>query len=403
MKKTHILLTCILVSIWATVSPFLGPAVGVASSGEESTRHVLNDYDLFVHRAAEIWGKENVWEPSPTSWIQYESDLGERSTVDFENGIVRVQLLLDPQEDAFGEKVLDHLRQGVRNLVLGDADDPVEMVVLKEQKKKVVKSSTQVKKPYSSHDLSLGYVRDSSGRNSLIIDQILSRDGRKILHEEVGAFAEEVVDIKTVKKKIIMGADGIKRQAVTVEFNLAPNHLEIRARKFYPFVKESAEKYHLDPSLIMGIIHTESMFNPRARSHTPAFGLMQLVPKTGASEAYAKLFGSRKTPSSKYLYDPRNNIELGVAYFDILQNRYMKLIDDPVSRTYCAVAAYNAGASNVGRAFIPQKSIMKASPVINTLQANEVYERLVDTFHIEETRLYTQRVLTRRVAYFDWK
>ena len=130
---------------------------------------------------------------------------------------------------------------------------------------------------------------------------------------------------------------------------------------------------------------------------------MQLVPKTGALEAYAKLFGNRKTPSSKYLYDPRNNIELGVAYFDILQTRYMKLIDDPVSRTYCAVAAYNAGASNVGRAFIPEKSIMKASPVINTLQANEVYERLVDTFHIEETRLYTQKVLTRRVAYFDWK
>ncbi len=155
MKKTHILLTCILVSIWATVIPFLGPAVGVASSGEEPTRHVLNDYDLFVHRAAEIWGKENVWEPSPTSWVQYESDLGERSTVDFENGIVRVQLLLAPQEDAFGEKVLDHLRQGVSNLVLGDADDPVEMVVLEEQKKKVVKSSTQVKKPYSSHDLSL--------------------------------------------------------------------------------------------------------------------------------------------------------------------------------------------------------------------------------------------------------
>ena len=153
----------------------------------------------------------------------------------------------------------------------------------------------------------------------------------------------------------------------------------------------------------MGIIHTESMFNPRARSHTPAFGLMQLVPKTGAREAYAKLFGSLKTPSSKYLYDPKNNIELGVAYFDILKNRYMKLIEDPASRTYCAVAAYNAGASNVGRAFVSHKSIKKASPVINSLQPHEVYERLVDEFHIEETRLYTQRVLTRSVAYFAWE
>ena len=77
MDKTHILLTCILVSISATVNPFLDPAVGVASSGEESTRHVLDDHELFVHRAAEIWGKGNVWESSPTSWVQYESDLGE--------------------------------------------------------------------------------------------------------------------------------------------------------------------------------------------------------------------------------------------------------------------------------------------------------------------------------------
>jgi membrane-bound lytic murein transglycosylase C len=403
MKKAQVFLTCIFIAIWANVISFRGSAVVVASPGEESTRHAVDDRELFVHRAAEIWGKENVWESSPTSWIQYESDLGERSAVDFENGTVRVQLLIDSKEDAFGEKVLDHLRQGVRNLVLGDAVDPVEMVILKEQKKKAVKSSVKVKKLYSSHDLTLGYVKVASTRNSLIIDQIRRRDGRTISYEEVGQFAEEVVDIRTVKKKIIVGADGIRRQAVTVEFNLAPNHLEIRARKVYPWVKASAGKYQLDPSLIMGIIHTESMFNPRARSRTPAFGLMQLVPKTGAREAHAKLFGSWKTPSSEYLYDPKNNIELGVAYFDILKTRYMKLIDDPVSQTYCAVAAYNAGASNVGRAFVPHKSIKKASPVINTLQPHEVYDRLVDTFHIKETRLYTQRVLTRSVAYYDWE
>ena len=403
MDKTHILLTCILVSIWATVIPFLDPAVGGASSGGQSTRHVLDDHELFVHRAAEIWGKENVWVPSPTSWVQYESDLGERSAVDFEKGTVRVQLLLDPKEDALGEKVQAHLRQGVRNLVLGDAEDPVEMVVLKEQKKKAVKSTGKVTKRYSSHDLTLGYERASSSRNSLIIDQIRRRNGKTISYGNVDEFVEEVVDIRTVKKKRIVGADGVVRQAVTVEFSLAPNHLEIRARKVYPLVKTSAEKYHLAPSLIMGIIHTESMFNPRARSRAPAFGLMQLVPKAGASEAYEKLFGSLKTPSSKYLYDPKNNIELGVAYFDILKNRYMKLIEDPASRTYCAVAAYNAGASNVGRAFVSHKSIKKASPVINSLQPHEVYERLVDEFHIEETRLYTQRMLTRSVAYIAWE
>jgi len=187
-----------------------------------------------------------------------------------------------------------------------------------------------------------------------------------------------------------------------VKFDLAPNHLEIRARQFYPIVKASALKYNLDPSIIMGIIHTESMFNPRARSQTPAFGLMQLVPGTGAREAYAKIHGISKSPSAKYLYDPQSNIQLGVAYFDILLNRYMNQIDHPESRTYCAVAAYNAGAANVGRAFTPYKSIKKASPVINNLQPSEVYDRLVEDLNIKEARLYTRKVLTRSVLYSSW-
>lgn len=403
MIKAHVFITYTLITLLTAIVSFHGPTVGGASADQESPRHEFGDREIFVHRVTEIWGNDSVWEPSPTSWVQYESDLGERSTIDFETGVVRVQLLLAPQEDAFGETVLAHLRQGVRNLVIGDAEDPIEMVVLEEQKKKVVKISNHSKKQISYHDLALGYERGSSGGNSLIIDQIRRRDGSKVLYKEVGAFAEEVVNIRTVRKKIIKGGDEIKRQAVTVQFNLAPDHLETRARTFYPIVKASAEKYHIDPSLIMGIIHTESMFNPRARSRTPAFGLMQLVPKTGAREAYAKLFGNSITPSSSYLYNPKNNIELGVAYFNILHSRYMKLIDDPASQTYCAVAAYNAGASNVGSAFVAHKSIQKAIPVINTLQADEVYDRLVDTFHIEETRLYTQRVLTRSVAYFDWE
>jgi hypothetical protein len=91
MKKAQVFLTCIFIAIWANVISFRGSAVVVASPGEKSTRHAVDDRELFVHRAAEIWGKENVWESSPTSWIQYESDLGERSAVDFENGTVRVR------------------------------------------------------------------------------------------------------------------------------------------------------------------------------------------------------------------------------------------------------------------------------------------------------------------------
>ena len=256
---------------------------------------------------------------------------------------------------------------------------------------------------YGSHDLWQEYTKPASSRNPLLLDQIRTRDGRPVSYDQVAGFADEVVRKGTISAVPVIGADGVKRKAVTVQFALAPNHLEIRARKYYPLVKESARRHNVEVSLIMAMIHTESMFNPHARSEAPAYGLMQLVPSRGAREAYQKLYGKNTTPSSTYLYDPKNNIELGVAYFDILRSRYMKLIDNPASRTYCAVAAYNAGAANVGGAFAGRKSINLASPVINEMKPEEVYAHLVGEMDFAETRRYTQKVLTRRVVYSTWQ
>lgn len=402
MRRNSMLPASLIVSIFMILVCAAGLVFGTTVSGINSGQEPLNERELFTYRVAEIWGEKNIWEPSPTVWVQYESDLGERSAVDYENGTVKVQLLVDLAEDPFGEEVLAHLRQGVSNLILGDAEDPVEMVILNEQKKEKIKEPDPKIKKNTSHDLTLGYKRPSTINKPLILDQLRGQDGRSVSVKDVDYFTTKVVTIKNLNNKKIVGKDGIKRQAVTVEFDLAPNHLEIRARSFYPMVKSSALKYDLEPSIIMGIIHTESMFNPRARSRTPAFGLMQLVPQTGAREAYAQVHGISKAPSAKLLYDPKKNIELGVAYFDILRNRYMTQIDHPDSRTYCAVAAYNAGAANVGRAFIPQKSIQKATPVINNLSPSEVYKRLVEDLHTKESRLYTQKVLTRSVLYSTW-
>ena len=128
---------------------------------------------------------------------------------------------------------------------------------------------------------------------------------------------------------------------------------------------------------------------------------MQLVPHSGGREAYRMIYGQSRKLTPQYLYNPKNNIELGTAYFDILENKYMGSILDPVSRSYCAVAAYNAGAAGVGRAFIPQKSIKQAIPVINTLEAPEVYARLTQELPYRETRNYVRSVLERSHLYRD--
>jgi LysM repeat protein len=407
-------------------------------------------------RVAEIWGADNVWLPNPKVWVQYEADLGERSAVDFENGVATVQILIKATDDPQRELVLEHLRQGVGNLILAEAKDPLKMIksqgtatqttgqndvvatlskVVKEVRVYLVRQGDSLWKiaqrfrmktealaklngiaidtilsvgrplkvmVFSSHDLTLDSGPIPVAKDPLLKDQLLMVDGRPVSQWLVRDFAEEVVRGQRLSTKTVLGADGIERLAVGVEFKLVANHLEVRARKFHPLVLSHAEKHELDPALIMAIIHTESMFNPRARSRTPAYGLMQVVPHSGGRDAYRKIYGKKQKLTSKYLYNPKNNIELGVAYFDILKNKYMKAILDPTSRTYCAVAAYNAGASNVGRAFIPKKSIRKATPVINRMEPQEVYARLVDNLPSKESRNYVRKVLKRTSLYQEW-
>ena len=88
-----------------------------------------------------------------------------------------------------------------------------------------------------------------------------------------------------------------------------------------------------------------------ASSSANAYGLMQLVPSSGAREAYRWLHSKDIKPSPAYLLRPRENLELGAAYMTILQDRIFADVTNPQSRLYCAVAAYNGGAGNVLKTF----------------------------------------------------
>jgi membrane-bound lytic murein transglycosylase C len=428
---------------------FSSLSTAVESYNQSSSAHPEDILTEFESRVANIWGSNSVWLPSPKVWVQYETDLGERSAVDFDNGEAQVQIILKASEDPHREMVLAHLRQGVSNLILGDAKDPLEMLKNQEAEVKTsisadippdgkevrvylvkqgdslwkiarqfqmtVKTLTKINGlnsaatlsvvyplkvfVFSSHNLTLDSTPLPMGEDSLLLDQIRMADGRPVPSWLVKEFAAEVVDKQPPSTTKVVGNDGIERQVVSVKFKLVSNHIEVRSRKFQPLVLTHAKKHNLDPALIMAIIHTESVFNPRARSRTPAYGLMQLVPYTGGLEAYQKVYGKKRKLTSEYLYDPENNVELGTTYYSILRNRYMGAIVNPTSRTYCAVAAYNAGASNVGRAFIPKKSIKKATPVINKLPPQEVYTRLVNSLPLKESREYVRKVLKRVSLY----
>ncbi|EKD57005.1 MAG: hypothetical protein ACD_58C00028G0002 [uncultured bacterium] len=100
-----------------------------------------------------------------------------------------------------------------------------------------------------------------------------------------------------------------------------------------------AQQNQLEPSLVAGIIYTESHYNPKATSRVGAKGLMQLMPATAKS--VSQQLGEEKMGD---LYDPDTNIRYGTFYIA------QKIIEFG-GNINAALAAYNGGSA-VGNRYV---------------------------------------------------
>jgi soluble lytic murein transglycosylase-like protein len=91
-----------------------------------------------------------------------------------------------------------------------------------------------------------------------------------------------------------------------------------------------AAEHGMDARLLHAIVTVESAYDPRARSHAGALGLMQVIPATG------KRFGAND------LFDPLQNLRAGTAYLAWLKRRFGGDLT-------LMLAAYNAGEGAVQR------------------------------------------------------
>lgn len=146
------------------------------------------------------------------------------------------------------------------------------------------------------------------------------------------------------------------------------------ARVYAHEVSHAHYSWGVDPSLIYGIMRTESLFGARQISQVGARGLMQIMPRTGQ-----RIAGLLEEPFElEDLYDPGTNVWYGAWYLSQLLERFDGQLP-------LAIAAYNAGPIYVSNWIHRSGEV----PV----------DVFIEEIPITQTRKYVKKVLRAMAIY----
>jgi membrane-bound lytic murein transglycosylase C len=340
---------------------------------------------------------EAMWQDFVVStkkdWVEYSGDKAGRTRVDFESGEIQVEVLV-PKKEAEKDPavVAERLFQEIEGLVEDKGKNrDYTLPVLPE-----IGEPGPIPAPPKEIPPAPLLPRP------VLEGQLETKAGQPVTKDNKKEFAREILKSEPLKEEVLKTEKGemVKAQ---VAFALVPDHLRIRAEKYLASVRTESKRFEISLPLAFAVMHTESYFNPKARSPAPAYGLMQLVPKSGARDAYRFVHGEERILPADYLYVPENNVELGCAYLGLLKNHYFKDMKSSKSALYCAMASYNTGPGNLSRALVGVPQMAPAIQRVNTMDPEEVYTYLRAHLPYEETRDYIKKVRDRMSLYKEWE
>jgi len=336
------------------------------------------EYNNYKKELGVYWKEPKL--STKKEWVSYTKDKKSRSEVNFEDNSYTVEVIAKDLKDATSklkERISYIVSKNTKEVV---QTDPLQKKIAKISQSKEVVSSTVTATP-------------------ILAPIIFSSKPNK---EQLKVYAAKTLkDNKVTTSK----AKNKKEKVYKVKVKL-PKNTKLRLSAVYQGeVSKNSTKFKLPNELLFAIMQTESDFNPFAKSHVPAFGLMQIVPRSAGRDSYQLIYKKKGMPSATYLYNSTNNIQMGSAYLHILYYRYLRKIKNPESRLYCTIAAYNTGAGNIAWAFTRTYNMNKAAPKINALSPQDVYNRLLSDLKFDEPKHYLKRVTKRmkvyKVAYKD--
>jgi len=339
-----------------------------AISYSSNPKKLINDIKFLsslIENIDKKWGKGNRKVPQPKEYVKYMQDYKSRAFVDFDKGLVTVETI--DEKDT---------KSSLKNAI-------ITTLLLPEDPR--------------AFDL-FGTSEVKLGKTPYLYKEVKDDQNKDIRWEwRAKRYANILLNSKVKTKKIKNGNKTLK--VSYVEIPMVKDHANVRVAKFKPFVQQFARKYNISENLVYAIIQTESNFNQFAVSHAGAIGLMQIVPSTAGIDAYSYTKGKKWKPSNSYLFNAKNNIELGSAYIDILNNRYLKGISNPISKEYCVISAYNTGSGNVLKTFSSNRTT--AINKINSKKPIDVYNKLRTNLPYEETRNYLKKVITNKKEFIS--
>ncbi len=112
--------------------------------------------------------------------------------------------------------------------------------------------------------------------------------------------------------------------------------IQKKLNKYLYYVLLESAKRGVDPFWVLSIMYTESHFDCLAKSVVGADGLMQIMPRTARYLAKTLKWPSMPQFASKFVQDPKMNIEMGVFYLSFLLKEFQ-------GNHKLATVAYNMG------------------------------------------------------------